>query len=55
MVDAWGFGMILYVLCCGKLPFDDRNTSSMFSAILSGNFVYPEYLSDCIISILLPL
>lgn len=37
--------MILYVLLCGKLPFDDDFVPSLFRKIKAGVYTVPEHLS----------
>ncbi|EPY53881.1 CAMK/CAMKL/KIN1 protein kinase Kin1 [Schizosaccharomyces cryophilus OY26] len=47
-VDIWSFGIVLYVLVCGKVPFDDQNMSALHAKIKKGTVEYPSYLSgDC--------
>ncbi|CAO3633937.1 unnamed protein product [Cunninghamella blakesleeana] len=47
-VDIWSFGIVLYVLVCGKVPFDDQNMAALHEKIKRGVVEYPSHLSsDC--------
>ncbi|KAJ7168311.1 kinase-like domain-containing protein [Mycena crocata] len=43
-VDVWGFGIVLYILVCGKVPFDDQNISALHAKIERGVVDYPAHL-----------
>ena len=51
-VDIWSFGVVLYVLVCGKVPFDDQSVSVLHEKIKKGNVEYPNFLSRECISLL---
>ncbi|CCD23242.1 serine/threonine protein kinase KIN2 NDAI_0B02070 [Naumovozyma dairenensis CBS 421] len=51
-VDVWSFGIVLYVLVCGKVPFDDENSSVLHEKIRQGKVEYPNHLSIEVISLL---
>ncbi|KAH3682196.1 hypothetical protein WICPIJ_006817 [Wickerhamomyces pijperi] len=51
-VDVWSFGVVLFVLVCGKVPFDDQSVPVLHEKIKKGKIEYPEFLSLEVLALL---
>ncbi|XP_010030257.2 SNF1-related protein kinase catalytic subunit alpha KIN10 isoform X1 [Eucalyptus grandis] len=44
-VDIWSCGVVLYVVLCGTLPFDDESIPNLYNKIKSGVYTLPSHLT----------
>lgn len=42
--DIWSFGILLYAMVCGYLPYDSKDINEMYKNILGGKVSYPSHL-----------
>ncbi|CAD8174806.1 unnamed protein product [Paramecium octaurelia] len=50
--DIWSSGVVLFVMLCGYLPFEDANTNQLYKKILSANYKVPNFLSSDAVDVL---
>lgn len=51
-VDWWALGVLMYEMMVGQPPFEAENEDELFQSILKENVVYPKWISEEAVSIL---
>lgn len=45
-VDWWEFGVVMYEMMCGRLPFDNRDQNVLFKQIVKEDVKFPRNISN---------
>lgn len=46
MTDIWSSGVVLFAMCAGTLPFEDKNTNRLYIKIQTPEYTMPNAFSD---------